>query len=107
MVAVDEQKELDEPVSGRTVPHFTASERAARGRAAREECPRSSQRDFELSPGRDPVAILEAWPPLCYFGNLRGIKRTLMVATEVRSKLNSQLSNALRKRKRLSSMAYG
>ena len=60
MVAVDEQKELDEPVSGRAVPHFTAAERAARGRAAREECPRSSHRDFELSPGRDPVAILEA-----------------------------------------------
>jgi uncharacterized protein (DUF2252 family) len=60
VVAVDEQKQLDEPVSSRAVPHFTASERAARGRAAREECPRSSQRDFELSPGRDPVTILEA-----------------------------------------------
>ncbi|HEU5244410.1 MAG TPA: DUF2252 domain-containing protein [Gaiellaceae bacterium] len=60
MVAVDEKKDADEPVSRRAVPHFTAAERAARGRAARAECPRSSQRDFELSPERDPVAILEA-----------------------------------------------
>jgi uncharacterized protein (DUF2252 family) len=60
VVAVDEQKELDEPVAARAVPHFTASERAARGRSAREECPRSSHRDFELSADRDPVAILEA-----------------------------------------------
>jgi uncharacterized protein (DUF2252 family) len=42
------------------VPHFTASERAARGRSARAECPRSSHAAFEPSPGRDPVAILEA-----------------------------------------------
>jgi len=45
------------------VPHFTVSERAARGRSAREECPRSSHADFELSDGRDPVAILEAQAP--------------------------------------------
>ena len=43
-----------------TVAHFTAAERAARGRAARAECPRSSQAGFELSADRDPVAILEA-----------------------------------------------
>ncbi|HEY2310181.1 MAG TPA: DUF2252 domain-containing protein [Gaiellaceae bacterium] len=42
------------------VPHFTVDERAARGRAAREECPRSSHAGFELAPDRDPVAILEA-----------------------------------------------
>jgi uncharacterized protein (DUF2252 family) len=60
VVAVDEKQEVDELASGHAIPHFTASERAARGRAAREECPRSSHRDFELSPGRDPVAILEA-----------------------------------------------
>jgi uncharacterized protein (DUF2252 family) len=60
VVALDEKKEVDEPVSGPVVAHFTASERAARGRAAREECPRSSQRDFELSADRDPVAILAA-----------------------------------------------
>jgi uncharacterized protein (DUF2252 family) len=49
-----------EPTSSPAVPHFTASERAARGRAARAECPRSSHAGFELSPDRDPVAILEA-----------------------------------------------
>jgi len=59
MVAVDEKKDA-EPAPGFAVPHFTASERAARGRAARAECPRSSHADFELAPGRDPVAILEA-----------------------------------------------
>ena len=42
------------------VPHFTAAERASRGRAAREECPRSSHAGFELAPDRDPVKILEA-----------------------------------------------
>jgi uncharacterized protein (DUF2252 family) len=42
------------------VEHSTASERGRRGRAARAECPRSSHAGFELAPGRDPVAILEA-----------------------------------------------
>ncbi len=60
MVAVDEKQEVDEPVPGPAVPHFTASERAARGRSAREECPRSSHAGFELSADRDPVGILEA-----------------------------------------------
>ena len=60
MVTVDEKKEMDEPTSGPAVLHFSAAERSARGRAAREECPRSSHRDFELSADRDPVAILEA-----------------------------------------------
>jgi uncharacterized protein (DUF2252 family) len=59
MVAVDEKKDA-EPAPDFAVPHFTASERAARGRAARAECPRSSHADFELAPDRDPVAILEA-----------------------------------------------
>jgi uncharacterized protein DUF2252 len=49
-----------EPTPGPVVPHFTVSERAARGRSARAECPRSSHAGFELSAGRDPVAILEA-----------------------------------------------
>jgi uncharacterized protein (DUF2252 family) len=43
-----------------SVPHFTIEERAARGRAAREECPRSSHAGFTLASDRDPVAILEA-----------------------------------------------
>ena len=41
------------------VPHFTVEERAARGRAARAECPRASHGGFELAAERDPVAILE------------------------------------------------
>jgi uncharacterized protein (DUF2252 family) len=45
------------------VPHFTPAERAARGRAARVECPRSSHAGFELAADRDPVAILEAQAP--------------------------------------------
>jgi len=45
------------------VPHFTVAERAARGHAARAECPRSSHAGFELGEDRDPVAILEAQAP--------------------------------------------
>jgi uncharacterized protein (DUF2252 family) len=40
------------------VPHFTAAERAARGRAARAECPRAGHTALD-PPDRDPVAILE------------------------------------------------
>src|SRR5579862_2465180 len=52
--------EKNAPTLASAVPHFTVEERAARGRAAREECPRSSQAGFTLAPDRDPVAILEA-----------------------------------------------
>jgi uncharacterized protein (DUF2252 family) len=45
------------------VPHFLAEERAARGRAARVEFPRSSHAGFELADDRDPVSILEAQAP--------------------------------------------
>jgi len=41
------------------VPHLTVAERAERGRAARSKCPRTSHAALELSPARDPVAILE------------------------------------------------
>jgi len=54
MVAVDEKQ------STPAVAHPTASERSARGRAARAACPRSSHAGFEVSAGRDPVAILQA-----------------------------------------------
>jgi uncharacterized protein (DUF2252 family) len=54
---VDKKKETQAPP---VVPHFTVSERAARGRSARTECPRSTHAEFELADGRDPVAILEA-----------------------------------------------
>jgi uncharacterized protein (DUF2252 family) len=42
------------------VPHFTPSERAARGRSARAECARSSHAELAIAGDRDPVAILEA-----------------------------------------------
>jgi uncharacterized protein (DUF2252 family) len=59
MVAVDETRDVEaEPAAA--VPHFTPPERAARGRSARAECPRSSHADFEIAEDRDPVAILEA-----------------------------------------------
>jgi uncharacterized protein (DUF2252 family) len=62
MAAVDAKTDgkSDAPVA---VPHFTVEERTARGRAAREECPRAGHAGFELDPGRDPVAILEAQAP--------------------------------------------
>jgi uncharacterized protein (DUF2252 family) len=59
MVAVEEEKQ-SESAPARAVEHLTADERAARGRATRAECPRSSHAGFELAPDRDPVAILEA-----------------------------------------------
>jgi uncharacterized protein (DUF2252 family) len=59
MVAVHEKRDV-EAAPAPAVPHFTPSERAATGRSARAECPRSSHADFELAADRDPVAILEA-----------------------------------------------
>ncbi len=59
MVVVDEKSD-GQPASAPVVAHFTAEERAARGRATRAECPRSSHASFEPAPDRDPVAILEA-----------------------------------------------
>src|SRR5438874_7108606 len=42
------------------VPHLTVAERAARGKAARAEVPRSSHAGFEPAPRRpDPVKLLE------------------------------------------------
>ena len=46
--------------SRRTQAHATATERAARGKAARAEVPRSSHASFEPAPDRpDPVELLE------------------------------------------------
>ena len=45
---------------GKVVPHLTVEERVARGKAARQEVPRSSHAGF--TPGahrQDPVALLE------------------------------------------------
>ena len=64
MTAVSEQTNARKKIKERAeVPHFTVAERAARGRAARGECPRASQAAFELSGDRDPVAILESQAP--------------------------------------------
>jgi uncharacterized protein (DUF2252 family) len=44
----------------KTVPHFTSTERAARGKAARAEVPRRSHGEWEPPPVRpDPIALLE------------------------------------------------
>jgi uncharacterized protein (DUF2252 family) len=59
MAAVDERTDRKGDAAA-AVPHFTVEERVARGRAAREECPRTSHAGFELASDRDPVAILEA-----------------------------------------------
>src|SRR5829696_5735642 len=46
--------------SGTGVPHFTPTERAARGKAARTELPRSAHANWEpLGHRPDPVALLE------------------------------------------------
>ncbi|MFD5646247.1 DUF2252 family protein, partial [Streptomyces anulatus] len=45
----------------RATPHATPSERAALGRAARRDAPRSSHAEFTASPRRpDPLTVLEA-----------------------------------------------
>ena len=43
----------------KAVPHFTRGERAARGKAARAEVPRSTHAQIEFPADRDPVALLE------------------------------------------------
>ena len=43
----------------KVVPHFTPAERAARGKAARAEVPRTLQAEIEIPGDRDPVALLE------------------------------------------------
>ncbi len=45
--------------AAKAVPHFTRAERAARGRAARAEVPRSMHAQIEFPGERDPVALLE------------------------------------------------
>ena len=59
MAVVNEEKKGQTGLAP-AVDHFTVEERAARGRSARAECPRSSHAGFELASDRDPVAILEA-----------------------------------------------
>ena len=49
----------ERPPKTKVVPHFTRAERAARGRAARAEVPRSAQGEIEFPKRRDPVGLLE------------------------------------------------
>ena len=44
---------------GRPVSHFSRSERAARGKAARAEVPRSVQGEIQFPKRRDPIGLLE------------------------------------------------
>jgi uncharacterized protein (DUF2252 family) len=61
VATVDETQTQDEKAQApAAVAHLTVAERAGRGRAARRKSPRTSHAAFELSPARDPVAILEA-----------------------------------------------
>ncbi len=52
---------LDPPAAAKpkVVAHFTPAERAARGKAARAEVPRSTQAEIEFPKRRDPVGLLE------------------------------------------------
>ena len=49
----------EEKADAKVVPHFTRAERAARGKAARAEVPRSSHVQIDFPESRDPVALLE------------------------------------------------
>jgi len=57
MAKVMNKTEQDEQAAPEVL-HFTAEERAARGKAARAEVPRTSHAGFELIADRDPVQIL-------------------------------------------------
>ena len=46
-------------VKPKVVPHSTRAERAAKGKAARGEVPRSTQAQIDFSDSRDPLALLE------------------------------------------------
>jgi uncharacterized protein (DUF2252 family) len=51
---------VEAAAASRAVPHLSVAERAARGKAARAEVPRSSHAAFEPAPRRtDPVKLLE------------------------------------------------
>jgi len=60
---VEERAHDELAVQPAKVLHFTPQERAARGRAARAEAPRTSHATVELEPARDPVGLLDADSP--------------------------------------------
>ena len=47
------------PPRPKAVPHLTLAERAARGKAARADLPRSAQAEIEFPKRRDPLSLLE------------------------------------------------
>src|SRR5215212_10980071 len=49
----------ERPPKPKVVPHLMSAERAARGKAARAEVPRSLQGEIDFPERRDPVALLE------------------------------------------------
>ena len=63
MTSIDEQHLAPAEPAPPKVAHFTASERDARGRAARADTPRTSHAEVDGAPARDPVAILDEVSP--------------------------------------------
>jgi len=63
MTSIDEQHLAPAVAAPPKLPHFTAAERAARGRSARAESPRAGHADVDGAPARDPVAILDEVSP--------------------------------------------
>lgn len=63
-MVVDEVVPLADKAVPRTVPHLTDDERKAKGKQARDKCPRDANAVFEPGPDRpDPVALLESQAP--------------------------------------------
>jgi len=58
-MAKDNEARTEAAPAPTAVPHFTRAERAARGKAARAEVPRSSHAQMDFPKPRDPVALLE------------------------------------------------
>jgi uncharacterized protein (DUF2252 family) len=56
---LDDQELAGRIATTKAEPHLTRAERAALGKAARAETPRSSHAQIEFPPDRDPVASLE------------------------------------------------
>jgi hypothetical protein len=58
-----EVEPADTPLSATKVTDQAPPARAARGKAARADAPRTSHAEFELSPDRDPVALVDQDTP--------------------------------------------
>jgi uncharacterized protein (DUF2252 family) len=63
-MVVDEVVPLADQPMPRAVPHLSDEQRKAKGKLAREKCPRDGHATFEPGPDRpDPVAVLESQAP--------------------------------------------